>query len=542
MLTEITLASGIERLADAAVVMDNGTVYKKRLRSSSSLRMSAGRILRPQIVTGTMTLIYENGDGYFTDLIAANAIRGAQVVVKVGQGTDPNDYDTFFPGRVRLSGGIRYTDTEFRIVLDDARKADEDDFPRTRIFPIDFPNAETKSLYLPIPYIYGPWRTTDGGGEQLPAYQIDSTEGGNGGRFAVSDGEGGFNLKEIEAVYIDDVSAAFTADTDDLNAGQFVLDEAYDPLTQTVTVNCQGKTDDGTPSGDVITALPDILEDFLTDAMGVDGANISSSALTTWAANLDANDEGRRWIGDQVSSNTIISQIMVDGFADMTIRDDQYYPVYRIVPLATLDTYRASDILTRGGRKDFEVELDPEQAYCNRVAARYRQEPTADAGAYAVRYEQNDAAAQAAAGSVQGRTITLSFIYKTTGAQIRAQRELMTYSGDPDIITVGMGPRSLGKFPADQFRLAYGAYDLGDDIGTPFQIREAMPEYLSMSSTIIAVNALTLQSGHWTDGAAPTWLLANALQRSQNGHWTDALGFADPSGSPAAASRRYKWF
>lgn len=80
-------------------------------------------------------------------------------------------------------------------------------------------------------------------------------------------------------------------------------------------------------------------------------------------------DYGRRWIGAEVSSDDLIRDLLLEGFADITIEDGKYKPVYRIVNAASgSDAYLSAHIRERGDTtKDFTVQRDPERIFANEV-------------------------------------------------------------------------------------------------------------------------------------------------------------------------------
>ena len=118
----------------------------------------------------------------------------------------------------------------------------------------------------------------------------------------------------------------------------------------------------------------------------------------------------------------------------------------------------------------------------------------------------------------------------------------MAFSTELEMMTLGVGPRSLTKVPLDQFRLVYNKYEEVESFGTPFQIRDITVDFNKMSSVIQAWNVLTILTGRWTSSSVPNWTSSNHTQRLDHGFWTDSNGFADPSGSPSATSKRSRWF
>lgn len=519
------------RYADTDLAMSNGNFFAGRVLGISELRRSVGRLLDPKIQYPQMRVQLDNRNDDVRETFDQYNLENRTVTIDIGQGTTEADYDELFTGVTKLSGGD-WTDDYFNVRISDLVEADARVLPPNKFFPSTYSNVEVKSKFLPIPIVYGDWRTTAGDGETVPCYCIDTTIK----KFKIAD----HALKEIEVVYLNgnDITSDCTLDASN---GEFtILSTTYDPDTDTVTANVQGATDDGTPSGNLLKTLPEILDDILQKWLEVSASKIDSTALTTWANNLSSDDEGRRVIKTELSSNSIISDLLVDGFADLTIISGKYTPVYRIVSVdSDIDTYREDDIESNGGSREFRVVRDEEQVYANQIVADYRITPTN--GDFTQRYDAEDSAAIASANIRKRRRITLNWVYKDAGAQARADRELYVFSSPIETVFLTLKTRAITKAPTNQFRLIYSKYELAANIGTPFQIREISTDPLKLTARIKAWSMLQLSPGRWTPNGAPTWLLSTAWQRETNGHWTDTNGYADPTGTPDEASKRSIW-
>ena len=452
------------------------------------------------------------------------------VTVKIGQGTAAADYTTVFVGTILFPGGIQFDDTVAHIELDDERMKDEKVLPTNKFFVSTYANVEEKSKNLPIPLIYGDWRTTAGGGEKVPCYCINTTNR----TFKIAS----HAIKQIEAVYKNGVAATLTS-TDLANA-EFVMADAYDQTVDTVTANIQGATHNGTSGGTLLESLPDIVEDILKTHLGVASGNIDSTAFSTWETNL-GTVKARRHIATEASSNALITDALVEGFADLIILDGKYVPRYRIAGLTGLDSYRDFDMTARrDGVKQFQVARDPERITLNQIVASYRYDPANLK--FAGRFDLDDDAAIALVGTTRRRRMQYNWLYVDADAETRAERELYTFAAELEMVTVGIGPRSLTKVPTDQFRLTYSKFTDASGFGVPMMIRDIAIDFNQMRSTIRAWNVLTLSPGRWTVSTAPTWLSSNLTQREEHGFWTDNDGYADPSGTPDETSKRSKWF
>ena len=529
-LVEISLTGKTLNYARDPVTFTDGTVYEGRLLSMSSMTLSAGQLLDPRVTMPSLTLNLDNSDNGISDLMETYEWSNKSVTVKIGQGTTAADYTTVFIGTILFPGGIQFDDTTAHIELDDERMKDEKVLPTRKFFPSTYANVELKSKNLPIPLIYGDWRTSAGGGEKVPCYCINTTNR----TFKIAS----HAIKEIQAVYKNGVAATLTS-TDLANA-EFVMSDSYDQLTDIVTANIQGATHNGTSGGNLLESLPDIVEDILTTHLSVASGNIDSTAFSTWETNL-GTVKARRHISTEASSNTLITDALIEGFADLIIVDGKYTPRYRIAGLTDLDSYRDYDMMARrDGVKQFSVSRDPERITLNQVVADYRYDPSETK--FAGRFDLDDDAAIALGGTTRRRRMRYEWLYLDTDAEVRAERELYTFAAELEMLNVGIGPRSLTKVPTDQFRLTYNKYTDASGFGNPFMIRDISIDFNQMRSTIRAWNVLTLSPGRWTASTAPTWLSSNLTQREEHGFWTDNNGYADPSGTPDETSKRSKWF
>ena len=526
-------------LSTLSYVLTDGTVVQGYVTAMTPLRRSAGSLEDPRIELPTMQLTVRNrtdqSQELFSDLLDAYEWGNRQVDLVVGHGSDPANYETIWVGRVRFPGDSTWTDETVTIRLVDARAADARYLPAT-VFDTDtYPHLEAAAVDVPIPIVYGDFTSGVGTGVALPAYQIDATAG-TGGRWKVA----GHALAQLEAVYRNGSSVSFTPD---LAVGEFVLNVTYTPGSDVVTVHCQGATDDGTPTGTLLQAAPDIFRDLYVTHLEVASDGISAPALAAWAANLGPNDHMRRWIGgEETDSNELVAQLLLEGFADLSIRAGIYAPAFRVVaPDSDADLVTAAQIQTdaTGRTKVFSVERSPETVYCNETLAYYEHAPVS--GAYARRYLAEDEEAIERLGVRYRRVLHLRWLYKPEGARDCAHRHVRAFAGELELATLKLGADLITKGPGDQLRLVYAKYGAGDDEGVPFQLRQTETDPLTWSVSLTAWNMYRLLRGTWTEDAAVTWLTATAMQRFEKGFWTDDDGYADTTVPPDGASRRYRW-
>jgi len=530
ILMEVALDGGTVYYAETDLAMSNGVAYEGRISSIPALLLSTGQILDPRLVSPSLTVTLRDADHSVRDSTDSEEWGNRTVTIKAGQGTTIGDYETVFTGVVRFPGGISWDATSLRVSVDDLRSKDAKALPANRLDPATYANMEAKSQYKAIPLVYGDFRTTAGGGETVPCYCIDTTAG-TGGKFKIAD----HALKEIEAVYLN--GSAITGNcTMDAANGEFTISSTstYTPATDNVTANVQGATSDGTTSGTLLQSLPDILDDLLQTHLGVAAGNIDSAAFTAWEAELGTDDYGRRWIGTETSSDDLIRDILVEGFADITIEDGQYQPSYRIVdPTSGATTFTSANIRERGdATKDFTVQRDPERIFCNEVVADYRYDPSGSD--FTATYTTSDSGSIADLGTTKRRRLQMRWLYVSAGAEARASRELYLFSTEPEIANMRLDPEALTFGPTDQFLLEHDKYD-----GTTFQMRTVSLDLLRKEVTAACWNVLRLSPGRWTDSSAPSWGSATVAQRAEQGFWTDDSGEASPGDSTSVGS---VWF
>jgi len=537
MLVEFQLDSVTLRYTSEFLVLDDATVWTGWLRSMTELRRSLGSILDPRIISPRMSITLDNANSQATDILDAYDFANRTVVIKAGYGTAAANYENIFTGVVHFPGGVAWDERTLTVEIDSTIITDDRVIPINRFFPSAYPNVEEKSKFLAIPLVYGDWRTTAGGGEQVTCFQTDSTAG-TGGEFTIAD----HALKEIEVVYLDGVDITANCTLDAANAQFTITSGTYDPLLQTVTACVQGATDDGTTSGTMIITIPDIVSDILQTHLSVAAGSIDSAAFTAWGSELSADDDGRRVIDSERSAFGIITEALIDGFADMTIIDGKYFPLFRLVDVASaIPSYYDFDIEEADDNvKMFGVIKDPERVFANQIVADYRYNPSG--AEFAQRYDVEDSGSIATYATRRRRRLTMEFLYKTTGAEARADREKFVFGLENESIKVTLRSVALQKEPTDQFRLVYSKYDLGGEIGAPFQIRDSLTNFKRNTITVTAWNMTQLTPGRWTDDSIPSWLLSSSFERVSSGYWTDASGYADTTGTPDEASKRSSWF
>ena len=535
VLIEVALDGGTVYYADEDLVMDDGTAYEGRILSIPVLQLSAGQVLDPRIVAPQFVIGLSDADSVVRDSTDSEQWGNRIVTLRIGQGTDLTVYEAPFTGVVRFPGGIEWDATITRVSVDDLRSRDAKSLPTATLDPDTYTNMETKSEYQPEPLLYGDWRTTAGGGERVPAYQIDSTAGSEG-KFSIA----GHALKEIEKVWQDENDGTALVDitakcTMDAANGQFTIISAltttYDPDLHTISANVQGATDDGLTSGTMLQTMPAIMNDILQTHLGVVSGDVDATAIAQWETELGATDYVRRWVGRATSSDDLLRDLLVDGFADLTIEGGAYKPVYRVFQAgAGLTTITTSDIRERNdGAADFRVKKDPERAFLNEVVGDYRHNPMTSA--YLKSYTNTNSGSVASVGATKRRRLTYKWRYIQASAEIRSNRELYMFSSEPEMAQVRLDPIGLQYAPTEQFVLQHDKY-----VDVPWQVRTITLDLIGKTAFAQCLNIMLLTTGAWASSSAPVYTLSTSLQQAENGFWTNAIGEADTGDASSAGS------
>lgn len=421
------------------------------------------------------------------------------------------------------------------LILDDAVTFDEDD-------EIAWQNhcaLETKSIGKSVPIGTGDWLTTAGNGEMLPAVCIDT----NVPRFkvfehAMPDGKlaAGNDGKAVKTTASGDTDVTADLVNIDYNRATFELGTVpYDPATDTIYVNCQGRTVDGTKDTAVIADIPSQWEDFLINYMGQVDADIDQAALTAWKAAV--TDLGRRFINTPESSDTAIGAWMFDAFSDLDFRGTKYFPIFRSLEVdPDAPVFDLEDIVDDGTDDDpsplFEIDTDPD-LYLNRATVEYRWDPRN--GVFAGSGQVDDDSQQKLTGLVRSRPLTFVTIYVLSEAQDRASRELLAFGGqDIQVVRTTLTQRGVSLLNlASNMVLTFDVLDSQQLI-----IRGMGRDAPGMVNEVTAWNVSTIGIGHWTATGANDFSTSSQQEKQFQGYYTNALGEAS-AGDPT--TKLSKW-
>lgn len=510
VLVEINLGGSTLRYADRNLSMTNGNYYDGRVLDFPALTQQLGGILDPRFVLPSIRLTLDNADDAIRASFDANyGWAGKTVTVFIGQGNVYTSYQTRFVGQVVFPGGITWDEREVQLELSNSLVADLGNVPNNKFFPSDYPNVETKSAYQPIPLVYGSWQSGDGQGEKVPCYCYDTTAG-TGGNFKISDRD----LSAITTVFKNGVSVSFTVIS--LANATFTLDVTYDPAADTIEAHCTGLAVSGAGGSNTIADFAyDLLTASYGAALGV--GRINAASFTAWRNGLGSG-VGRRWIGKDVSIQSLLAELMIEGFADIIINvSDEYEIVERIISTASLPILRDFDLIpAQGGGRSFRVLRDPERTFANEVVAGYSL--GADQAYHRIETTESTTSINNY-GQRRRRRLPLNWTYNEVDAETRAARERIAFSTEIEMVELEVGPQGLGFRASDQFTLIYNKFALSGIAGTPFLIREITQDYTRNSARILAWNISLLQAWRYCADGTADYSSATAAEKLVNAYY-----------------------
>lgn len=505
--------------------LSDGTFWEGRILDMSSLDQQLGRILESQFVLPDITLSVKNEDDRIRELVDENDGFGGKVVtIFMGFGKIASNFEVRFTGQVPISNAIDWDDERVVFHFQNTFEVDSIALPKNKIFSSSYPNAEDKSLFKPIPEVLGSFQTTDGGGEVIPAFGVDTTVG-VGGQFTCAQ-----HMDSIEDVYINGASANYTVNQ--LSGPTlFTLNEAYDTETDIITVNGVGRTSTLLGKNLCVEWVKDIIEQSW--GMGLTSSKTDAAAFTSVATMGASGEAGRRWIGKDIQTRTLLGELGNDGFFDLIINEDgEYEPVFRYAGApASTPIYREADLLPRGTGRSFRVQRDPEGAYANQFPYNFRLKPGFWEGVelniggdfaqrdFAQSDEINDTAEQTSKDQIVRRRLKFKWLYELSGAADRGTRERMASSTViemAEIVTEGVG---LDQRPTGTFQLIYSKYEILSTLGTSFMVRNFSPDFMNLTAGIFAWNLDNLSPKRYQADGSPDWSGATDYAKEVDGFY-----------------------
>ncbi|MBT4498106.1 MAG: hypothetical protein HOC74_10315 [Gemmatimonadetes bacterium] len=526
------------RISDRNIALSDDTFYRHRLRQVPPITLSAGRLIQPRLVSPDITLVIDDSDDAVRTIIDANnGLAGKVFTLKLGQGKTAGNYQTRFTGTVQFPGGIQWGDQTVIIRLDNALETDSVTMPPNKFFTSDYPDVEAKSEFLPFPVVYGDFRTTAGNGETVPCFMIEEVATRQY-KFKIADHQ----ILEIEAVYRNGVDITGEILSSSTALAEFTwgapVDDDYDPDVDGISANINGKLASTFVAGRYGTPAV-VARDIIVSYMGRTNSDIDLLAFTEWDWSTGPDEMVRRWIGTEAAASTYLAELMDEAFWDLLIDADGVYTVKPRWATGAADdiTFREADIAIQpNGSRDFHVERDPERTFANQVVADHLRRPGLWDGAvlsteaiWAATLTLDDTDSQTAVGQTRRYRLKLSWVFSTSGATDRAQRHLMAFAQEVEMLNTTLGPGAVTLFPGDQFQLIYSKYEILSTLGTPFMVRDVAPHIETMLTQVRAWNLDDFSAKRYqADGSASWTGGATAYAKEVDGFYADANGEADP--------------
>jgi len=507
VLVQIELTGKTLYYADESMSMSDGNYYEGRL-GVSTLQRAFSSFTAPKQRHSTLTITLKDADLTVRELLDLYTWGNREVKVYVGKGRNLDDYSIDFHGVIKIPGGISFDRKEVFIKLRDIRNSDELMLPVNKYWTTDYPNLEEKAEGKPIPIAYGDYSSM-----WIDVYCIDTTAK----KFKIAD----HAIKSIENVTLNgEVGTSYSSV--DLDEATFILDEDYDPDEDTVGVKFKGKVDG---ESNLIEKPIDILEDLLKNYVSVPDENIDQDSFDELNIETE-NVRCRRYIAEELSSNTLIEEIAIENMFDLFIENDKYTARSRM-PKIQIDTiFNEISIMPDSMR----VDSDPEGLYANRIKCNYRYSQRLDK--HMRHSEENNTIEQTRIRQVIPRTINFNWLWIDSDVHALAMHLIMLYSREINVIKfTALGDGILTKL-ADRVGLTFAHYQ-----GRPLVVREISKHFNTMSCTIFGYDEVKhVLPGYWTGDDAPNYEDATPEQRATMGFWTDDDGYAKPGDEESKVS------
>ena len=444
--------------------------------------------------------------------------------IRLTCGTNGADYDNFRVGDVIQvgdsdNGGDGYLVTD---VLPASNKINVSpnitalNSDGTPVVHLVFPDMEEHKVGTRIPVLYGDWSESAGGGEMVPVTCIDPDTP----KFHIAEHPLPSGSLTKCTLYNSDnpMGVDVTADLTGIDYDRTTFEfnsYAYNEATDKVYVNVQGRTDDGTKTGTLLTALPDIWQDlFLTYGQDVESGDIDSTAFSAFQAAVATL--ARLHITDLQTVDDISAILMYDGFSDLSIRDAKLYPVHRSIAVDEGATAFDKEDLVDDGADDnpkprYSVDTNPE-IYLNRANFFYRWNP--EFGRYDGRDVTDNGAAQDYLGAVRSRDLELLSIYVADDAGDRAQEELNAFSQDIEEIVLTLTQRAVQVELGERIFWTYDIYDLAT-----IHVRGMRTDLPGVTNEVLCWKITGIDVGYWTAADAATYAAATETELTTQGFW-----------------------
>jgi hypothetical protein len=495
LIAQIYLTGLTLYYADSNLSMSDGHYYDGRM-SASALSRAFSSFTEPTQRQSTITITLRDEDLTIRQLLDTYVWGNRRVKLYIGKGRNLSDYKLEFNGLIKYPDGIDFDLEKVNIQLRDSRNSDWVILPANKFWKTDYPHLEDAAEGQPIPIAYGAFSYLP-----MPVRCIDTTLN----EFKIAD----HAIVDILQVYLNGDPVNNT--NENLTLATFRI-SAYDPASDVVTVSFLGKLTGYTSFTDPISVLYDLL-----DYENVLSENIDFETLDELA--IEFKDfRCRRYINEEISSNTLIEDLAIECGFDVFIIDGRYTARSRCPQLITDLDIDEMSILT----DSFKVETDPESLYANKINCYYSYSP--QIRDYLLMGQENNIYEQGRLGQIIPRTINFKWLYQKSDVYIVAQRLLMLYSREINVIQITALGDAILLDLADHVGITFGHY-----FRRPMMIREVTKNFDVMSCTIYGYDMIKhMLPGYWTDDDAPSYEDATPEQRAIMGYWTNDIGEAKP--------------
>ena len=517
-LMQISLTGQTLYYSNVPAIVDNQP-YQPRLRSTPNISTQLTDILNPTQNATTIALTLANEDQAVTSLIQNNVWGNKTVLIYLGEGSVLANYSQVFEGRVRFPNGWRWNENEAEITVNDRRTMDSKDLPiksdgmgsTLRYVTGEFPTMETKSITDPKQILIGDWSST-AGSERIRAICVNTTTR----KFKIA----GHAIQSIDKVYKQEGLTAFTAVTFSSGSpsdASFILDVAYDPARDIITVHAKGAE---TSSGTLIETPSRTIKYLLQTHLGIATTDINQTVFTQ--LETDATQKLRNHLTKVQSSKEIFGDIARDVGIDMFIKDGKYHAQTSTVgtDLSGIDTFGAEDIMP----DSVNTVGDTDNSYFNAVTIAYKYNPETG------KYTEIDAETTTAitdVGATINRAFQFDWMYVDADVTGRRDNLLFVFSQEPTTLMASFKHKALLHYIADRLYVNYfnplAGLTYFDNV--PFQIRriDLDPEQMSIRLKLWDISRIVAY-GKWAPDSIGAWSAASEEERSTYGWWTDDDG------------------
>ena len=512
---------------DLSIQMSNtsGQFYEGRLPQTGTLARGLGTFLEAKETVETFPVVLDNRDGAIEQHIENFEFANRNVNVWIGEGISKPNYSLVFPGFVAHPNGIRWDEDQASFTVVDRRLKDRTTLPPDFYKSEDFPDLQHNASGTSIPIVYGNYASSIPGGVGVPAVCTDMTQADKPFKIA------SHRIKSIDRVLRNGLTVPFQNVS--LDQASFELPGlAFNSTIDKMTVNCQGLVDG---SDNIIDFGHRVLENVYTSYMGVTGGDLNATAFNL--LNLDMTERVRSVIQSNLSTETIVQELLNESSIDMRFVGGKYSPKFRSLDFdSDRENFFDVDIVVADESTEkaaFSVEKDPDRLYANKIRGRYNFDPVF--GTYIGAFTKEITAATIAASAIVERAMDFNWFYDKSETESRIERELITFSTEPLTIDVTFTNRSMLQNLADQIDLTYNVFN-----DRTFQIRRMETDLGSMTTRIIGTDVFLLGVGRWLSPTAPTWAAATDYDKDTGGYWSNDSGYIDP-GDPLSLDKAL-WF